>query len=92
METGRKKKSPLYYLLMAIILICFILMIWPNILGWNTADPLKWVFGVIPLSQFCIYFFPLAIGLCLGGLYLLDKAEIKRELIEKKNKVKGDEA
>ena len=91
METKKNKKSPLYYGLILVIFVCFILEIWPNILGWNTADPSKWVFGVIPLSQFCIYLFPLLICLCIGGLYLLDKNQIKQDIINKKKLAEGDD-
>ncbi len=84
MSQEKKKRNPLYYVLIGIIAVCFILMINPNIIGWNTPDPSKWVFGVIPLAQFCIYFFPLIICLSMGGLYLLDYTQKKRELQAKK--------
>lgn len=61
---------------MLIILISFILMIFPDIIGWNTAD--VWVMG-LPLSQFCIYLFPLLITLSMGGLYAVDFAYEKKK-------------
>ena len=82
------KRNPLYYIVAAIMFLCFIFMAWPNILGWNTAE--IWVMG-IPLSQFCIYLFPLLIALGMGALYLLDKQYEKAKAKERALQEKGSE-
>ena len=70
------KRNPLFYVILAIMFICFVFLAWPNILGWNTNS--VWVIGM-PVSQFCIYLFPLLIAFCMGGLYLLDLDFEKRK-------------
>lgn len=81
MDTKKPKKSALYYLLAIIMGLSFIFLCWPNILGWNRND--VWVIGM-PISQFCIYLFPLLIMLALGGMYLLDYHEVKNQLLAKR--------
>ena len=84
------KKSPLYYVFMAIIGLSFIFIAWPNILGWNTQE--IWVIGM-PVSQFCIYLFPLLIILGMGGLYLIDYQYEKKKALSflEKNQENGGE-
>ncbi|MGI5825154.1 MAG: hypothetical protein ACOX7J_06235 [Bacillota bacterium] len=64
------KKSPLYYVVIAIMAITLILIAWPNILGWGEST--RWVMG-IPYGQLCIYLAPLTVSVGMGILYLLDR-------------------
>jgi hypothetical protein len=70
--------------------VSFILLIFPNIIGWNTAD--VWIMG-IPESQFCLYLFPLLIVLSMGGMYLVDYdyEKKKAEAARKEEAEKGGE-
>lgn len=81
------KKNPLYYIFMVILGISFILLIFPNIIGWNTAA--VWVMGM-PESQFCLYLFPLLIVLCMGGMYLVDLDYEKKKAAQQMQEKGGE--
>ena len=81
------KKNPLYYVIIAFIILVGISMCFPNILGWNVAD--KWVMGV-PMSMFGIYIHPLLITLGMGGLYLIDVDYEKKKAAAKLGEKGGE--